>query len=161
MIKNKKEAYRLWKEMVGAGCLWDHKSYIRQRFKNWSCNKDDKMPLKFNFDIWSNVHYGFVGKHVGFLELELLNGAGYAQIGDNNKSLKSWDTWKEYFENRVVDFGDADFLGGFDDPKDQQAIKVGFALYDAYKENLTSEQLIAKLIEIYNSGKPMSIEECK
>lgn len=35
------------------------------------------------YDIWSNIHYGFVGRFVGFTEFELINGAGYAQICDN------------------------------------------------------------------------------
>jgi hypothetical protein len=161
IIKNKKAAYQLWKNMVGKGCVWDHKSYILKTFKKWSCNKENKDSLKFYFDIWSNIHYGFVGKHAGFSEVELLNGAGYAQIGDNNKSLKSWDTWKEYFKNRTMDIGDADFMGGFDDPKDQQAIKIGFGLYDAHKDDLTADKVTTKLIEIYNNEKPINIEKCE
>ena len=161
IIKNKKMAYRLWKDLVAAGKIWDHKAEIFDDYGEWSCNKDKTKPLKYGFDIWSNIHYGFVGKHAGFLELELLNGAGYAQIGDNNKSLKSWETWKEYLKSRTVDLGDADFLGGFDDPKDQQAIKIGFRLYDNHKDALTIEHIIDELNSVYEKKKPINILECE
>jgi len=161
VIENKKKAYKLWKRTVGAGCEWDHKKDILDNYGKWACNKKGENSLKFRFDLWSNIHYGFVGKHAGFLEIELINGAGWAQIGDNDKSLASWDTWKEYFKNRIVDIGDADFLGGFDDPCDQQAIKVGFYLYDKHKDNLTADILIEKLLEIYNNHKPIAIEKCE
>ena len=36
----------------------------------------------FNYyhDIWSNIHYGYVGTAAGFTESELLDGAGLKQI---------------------------------------------------------------------------------
>lgn len=161
VIENKIMAYKLWKELVAKDCIWDHKSYIQSTYGQWVCNKKEGEYLKFFYDIWSNIHYGFVGKHADFLETELTNGAGYAQIGDNNKSLRSWETWREYLKNRFVDFGDADILGGFDDPKDQQAIKIGFYLYDNHKENLTGSLIINRLLEVYKKGKPLSIEQCE
>ncbi|RDU58964.1 hypothetical protein CQA53_11710, partial [Helicobacter didelphidarum] len=66
------------------------------------------------YDIWSNIHYGYIGKAVGFSEIELLSGAGVAQ--DGCPSITSF----------------------CDDPKDSEAIKLGFEIYDNYKENIQS-----------------------
>jgi hypothetical protein len=160
-IKNKINAYMLWKDLVGSRRIWDHKILITKKFGEWTCNKKEDTPLKFFFDIWSNIHYGFVGKHIGFLDVELLNGAGLAQISDNNKSLTSWNTWKNYFKNRIEDLWDADFLGAFDDSEDQQAVKIGFDLYDNHKNNLTADVVIETLLEKYNNGKPIRIKNCE
>jgi len=161
VIGNKKKAYTLWVKIVGKNRVWDHKNYILKNFGEWAYYKLGKNSLKFSSDLWSNIHYGFVGKCAGFLDIELLNGAGWAQIGDNNKSLKSWDTWKEYFRNRMVNIGDADVLGGFDDPSDQQAIKIGIDLYDKHKDNLTADLIIENLLELYYTDRPIRIEKCE
>lgn len=159
-VKNKYEAYKLWAGLVGKGCDWDYKSKIQNDYEDWSCNKKGKTSLKFYFDIWANVHYGYVGKCAGFTEFELLNGDGVAQLKDNNKSLDSWDTWEDYLKNIIGDLDEGDILGGFEDPADQQAIKVGFALYDSFS-NMTVDRLITKLIMKYYSGKPIHIVKCE
>ncbi len=165
-IAYKLSAYEKWKDLVAKGKIWDHKKEIRklQNDKNWSCSKFDKYTIKFYFDIWSNIHYGFIGKRAGFSEFELINGAGYAQIGDNGKKLSEWKVWKEYLKNRFIDFGDCDILGGFDDPNDTQAIKIGFRLYDKFKNSmhlLTEETIMEEVLETYKSEKPLSIERCE
>jgi len=161
VIKNKRNAYNLWIEKVRALGEWDHKPYILKNFGIWACNKKRVNACKFYLDIWSNVHYGFVGKHAGFYETTLLNGAGAAQIDDNDKSLISSDTWADFLKNKKKDLWNTNILGGFDDPKDQEAIKVGFVLYDTYKEKLTADLLIEKLLEKYYDNKPISIKKCE
>lgn len=72
-------------EKVAVNCDWDHKPYILKTFNF----KHLKEPQKrhqlgdFNYyhDIWSNIHYGYVGTAAGFIESELLEGAGIEQIG--------------------------------------------------------------------------------
>ncbi|WP_449018615.1 polymorphic toxin type 44 domain-containing protein [Prevotella sp.] len=44
----------------------------------------------FFYDLWSNIHYGFIGKAVGFTEWELTAGAGAVQLKDNNRSWGAW-----------------------------------------------------------------------
>jgi hypothetical protein len=48
-----------------------------------------------------------------------------------------------------------------DDPKDQQAIKIGFDLYDAHKDDLNAEHVISKILEKYNNSKPIAVEKCE
>jgi Bacterial toxin 44 len=63
--------------LVKGDGIWDHKSTIRGTWGQWS--KDKTTGIKYNFDIWSNVHYGYVGKACGFPDGILLDFAGAAQ----------------------------------------------------------------------------------
>lgn len=131
-----------------------------QNSMEWAC--DSTTELKFMYDIWSNIHYGFVGRYVGFTEFELINGAGYAQLGDNNRSVGQW--LEQYAKNRFVDFGDADILGGFDDAEDTQAIKIGFSLFNKFgcaPELLKPQDIINEIMVFYNNNKPLHVEKCE
>lgn len=156
------QAYNKWKALVAGNMMWDHKSAIiqLQNSQKWAC--DSTTGLKFMYDIWSNIHYGFVGRFVGFTEFELINGAGYAQICDNKKSLWEWTT--AYVANRFVDIGDADILGGFDDAEDTQAIKAGFSLYNKFGKAvfaLTLQDIINAILSLYYKGKPIHVTKCE
>ena len=85
-IEGRIKAYTKWKGLVEAGCPWDHKKAIQrlQANKHWSCDKSKH--IIFFYDLWSNIHYGFIGKAVGFTEWELTAGAGAVQLKDNNRS---------------------------------------------------------------------------
>lgn len=74
-----------------------------------------------------NIHYGFIGKAVGFTEWELTAGAGVAQLKDNNRNLGAWVS--QYIQNRIRELWDVDFLAAFDDASDNEAIKIGFRLW--------------------------------
>ena len=79
-ISGRIQAYQKWKGLVAAKKRWDHKEKIKKlQGSDWAC--DSNTQLKFMYDIWSNVHYGFVGRYVGFTAFELINGAGFAQLG--------------------------------------------------------------------------------
>ena len=111
-------AYRLWKSMVQSGGPWDHKEQITKLFgKGYSVLHNGYL---YRFDIWSNVHYGYVGRKVGFTPIELRAGAGYAQIRDRTSKLSYWSSW-------------------FDDPYDQAAINVGIELYEVYQLDITPQ----------------------
>lgn len=155
------QAYRKWAGLVAANKIWDHKKEIARRQGGyWAC--DSTTQLKFMHDIWSNIHYGFVGRYVGFTTFELINGAGVAQIGDNTKSFGEWT--KQYISNRFVDFGDADILGGFDDAADTQAIKVGVSLFNKFgakPSTLTPQDILDELYLFYRNHKPLHIQKCE
>lgn len=153
------KAYKMWKEIVGKEKDWDHKRYITQMFGEWTCDKSKH--ILFFFDIWSNIHYGFIGKVAGFTEWELLSGAGVAQLRDNKRTAMEWFT--HYVENRFRVIGDADFVAAFDDASDNEAIKVGFRLYYQFGHNpsaLTAQKIIDEIYKSYNSKKVLSLEEC-
>ncbi len=86
-------AYAYWVILVGPACKWDHKPSIFQAFGEYSLDASQG-KMYFN-DIWSNMHYGYIGRVVGFSEKELIYGAAVAQAVDD--LLKKAD--KDRIEN--------------------------------------------------------------
>jgi RHS repeat-associated protein len=125
MADPKLQAYLKWKNMVQLGADWDHKKDVRERFGDWS--RDDATGYLYNYDVWSNTHYGYVGRRAGFTATELKAGAGVAQITDHTSDPSYWRTW-------------------FDEPYDQAAIQIGIELYDTYQLDVTP----ATFMEVFN-----------
>jgi len=126
------QAYLNWIYLVGPGKPWDHKAIMKGRFGEWTL--DDVTKYLFNFDIWSNIHYGYVGSACEFSEWELLSGAGAGQVYARTTPPGYWD-------RRLTELGDVDFLAAFDDPDDQEAIKIGIGLW-ARQQACISPELI-------------------
>ena len=122
-------AMALWYDKVAAGRDWDHKGRLRPN-NTWVA--DGK--LSYRYDIWSNIHYGFVGRAAAFSAWTLKAGAGGAQVKDKTVPPGYWD-------RRFNKLGDADFLAAFDDPDDQAAIMLGADLYDAKRTAITDSDL--------------------
>lgn len=75
------------------------------------------------YDIWSNIHYGYVGLSVGFDENTLLAGSDFQQFLHNAKK----GTW------------------GADTPDDRTTMKMGFILFKKfgkYADNLTFQDVL-------------------
>ncbi|SHT84844.1 Uncharacterised protein [Mycobacteroides abscessus subsp. bolletii] len=83
-----------WKDQVKAGAAWDHKPKIEQLF---GITSPDKLDANHYFqqpgtnravlyDIFSNIHYGYVGRIAGFPTETLVWGAtrGTAETGQND-----------------------------------------------------------------------------
>lgn len=66
-------------------------------------------------DVWSNIHYGFVGRFCGFSEGTLLTGSDFQQFIKNVKQLN--------------------FKGG-DDLADKITMQLGMDLYSEYKDRI-------------------------
>lgn len=128
------EAYHRWYELVNTGGVWDHKKKITERFGRWTC--DFKKRTHYYYDVWSNVHYGYVGLAAGFPKADLLNGAGVAQA-------MAGTVPDGYWKRRLQTLGDADVFRALDDPDDQRAIELGFWLWEKYKLELTKDALLA------------------
>lgn len=126
-------AYREWVRLVRSGAVWDHKPYISSTYGNWS--EDPTYRREYFFDVWSNLHYGYIGKSVGFSQWELLNGAGAAQVADGTNPPGYWG-------RRTERLGDADFLAAFDDPKDQAAIRLGITLWSTHGVSVSQSTIL-------------------
>lgn len=113
-------ATALWIAMVAKGQKWDHKDKIRHAFASVAVERPLDSGKRsttyyhkyknhdYFVDVWSNIHYGYVGLSVRFDRKYLLVGASGAQIIDSR------------FKN-------------FDDPIDDvTSIKIGFALYERF-----------------------------
>ncbi len=64
-------AYFLWWNMVHTGANWDHKPKLEKKL-GLKESDDYYLPIRgdteheFYYDVWSNIHYGFVGSAAGF-----------------------------------------------------------------------------------------------
>jgi len=109
-------AMTLWAYQVRPGGAWDHKP-ILDRMLDLKINRDYYFPIKGDFtheyyyDIWSNMHYGFVG-----LAAEI--GENLLQFGASVPSL-----------------------AGTNDHGDVLSTSIGFELWKSYGLKLTAENL--------------------
>lgn len=116
---NKVRALIDFADIIGYGKPWDHKKYINDNYGSWQA--DDTAGVEWYFDIWSNIHYGYVGRACGFSNSILLNAAGIAQaLGSQIPD--------GYWSRRLETLGDADVFRALDDPSDQQASRIGYAM---------------------------------
>jgi hypothetical protein len=132
-------AMALWTYQVMQNGPWDHKPIIAKTFvRQGLSTQQDHIYLDKDFneyavfyDIWSNFHYGYVCLACGFDESTMLHGAGLEQIGSDlgRGNIPSIN---------VTESGAA----SFDDPKDNAAIKAGFALWHKKSFGVTAQDLI-------------------
>jgi hypothetical protein len=122
----------IWADLVKQDGDWDHKPKIARMFhprvpggnQNWHLYGS---TLYF-YDVWSNIHYGYVGKGVGFSDGILLDGAGLEQIGSTllRFSLPQSDS-------------SVSGLRKWDDPSDRAAIEMGIKMFHQYPNNVTTQ----------------------
>lgn len=128
------EAIVIWYQMVKTGSVWDHKPKIRDKFGSVAVARPlpSNTPSKsyyhkykqydYFYDIWSNIHYGYVGLSVGFSEELLLSGS----------------TWEQNMTPGAV---------GDDTLDDVTSMEIGFALY--HQHGKMAEKLTA--LDILNA----------
>lgn len=117
-------------QFVRTGQPWDYKSDINARFGTWTLDAPE--GKQYRFDIWGNVHFGFIGRAIGFSADLLLDAAGFAQAISDGK------TWQQILPNIRS-------LRAFDQPEDQTAIRVGVDLYEDFGAGVTSDNILARV----------------
>lgn len=143
-------AIAIWYQAVKTGSTWDHKPKIRDRFSTVAVARP--LPRKgkpsrsyyhkfkqhdYFYDVWSNIHYGYVGRSVGFSESLLLKGS----------------TWEQNMTPGAI---------GDDRLDDVTSMKIGFELfrqYGKYAENLTCNNILDALDNIPGQLLPHSREK--
>ncbi|MFD4739014.1 polymorphic toxin type 44 domain-containing protein [Streptomyces virginiae] len=110
-------ALTMWGVKVAPGQDWDHKPQFQERYDLQTLDdyyfKQPGTNREVFYDIYSDVHYGYVGRAAGFDADTLIKGASLGET----------------------------LLTGDDDQGDQITMRVGMDLYDKYGDNLTEEQL--------------------
>ncbi|MGB2572541.1 fibronectin type III domain-containing protein [Micromonospora citrea] len=86
----KLNAYAAWGWLVRPGGVWDHKPPIARVF---GPGREDGyksyryripgLPYEVYYDVWSNIHYGYVGRRAKFTEWELQTGAAPVGVQDD------------------------------------------------------------------------------
>jgi hypothetical protein len=104
-------AFTFWTFLVCSKvCTWDHKPKIERKYMMgnnfpWG-GKDHHTAVpgtgkEVYYDIWSNIHFGYVGRSTGFSREELLDGshnpiAGETDNGDDLTVNLSVDLYEKY-----------------------------------------------------------------
>nr|ADH04655.1 unknown [Chondromyces crocatus] len=124
---NQTVAYLALIERVAPGRPWDHKDHFTSRqigetvpgrWHTWG-------EWEYFHDVWSNIHYGYVGRASGFSERTLIDGANAQQ------QVHSWWTGK-------TSRGDPE--------QDSLAVSMGCRMYDSGTP-VTPEALIQKVVQ--------------
>lgn len=145
-LSTKVAAVASWTLLVRQGAIWDHKERIRTMFTPAVGPGEEQAwhryySTLYYYDIWSNIHYGYVGMACGFTADGLLDGAGLEQIGSD-------------LTRRQLPRLSAGVSGmrRFDDSSDRAAIRIGIALYPA---EATSAKLVSEVVgNLEVSSKP-------
>lgn len=122
---------------------WDHKPILRGDYGPspvpelaetiWGTVGD----VKYRYDVWSNVHYGYVGAAAGFSEAELIDGAGIEQAGTNLASHTKPTSSR----------GAPSFLSSWDEPSDTASIQLGVTLWQQYGLNVTPADFYLSILD--------------
>jgi hypothetical protein len=149
MEKNYKfTAYSIWAEQVGPNMEWDHKWKIAGE-KKFSTNGETRryhhkyQSYEYYYDIWSNIHYGYIGAFCKFSNSELLDGAGLAQLLFDAVSLKKDIKNSESINGKG--------LRKYDDITDSLSVKLGIELFNKQpKPELLTVETLMNFIERAN-----------
>lgn len=109
-----------WAAKTCSGCEWDHKGILDGMLGlgNTPPTGDYWFPVRgdteheYFYDIWSNIHFGFVGSAAGFDEMTLQRGAAFG-----------------------------DFIAGTNDAADELSVSIGVELWRNYGLSLVRSQL--------------------
>lgn len=124
-----------WAGLVGYDGRWDHKGFIKSRYGKWS--HDQVTKYEFFLDIWSNIHYGYIGLSIGFSEGVLKSGAGAAQL--KNDGYEPAETFGAQCKSSAFEMA---CLPALDHPHDQAAIQIGCDLWKTRGVNLTDRDVL-------------------
>jgi len=145
-LGNTVTAMALWTERVGQNRPWDHKVTIGQQFGGaWQKHGQ----LDYFYDIWSNIHYGYVGRAGGLTESALLDGAGLEQIAsDSIRKIQKWDERKGPHRS-----ADIEGLRAWDDVGDRVSISIGIKLYKQHPTGgVTAKMLMDEVLALPRSS---------
>jgi hypothetical protein len=137
-MSSRAAALLAWTGKVMQSADWDHKPKLFKRFYSPTTNSHVWFVYNkdaYYYDLWSNIHYGYVGSAAGFSEAILLDGAGLEQIGS--------DILRGRFP-RGTD--GVTGLRRFDDAQDRNAIFLGISLYGLYPQGLSARTLLQQIV---------------
>lgn len=131
-------ALLLWTSKVMQDADWDHKPKLRKKFLSPTTKSrvwHTYGATQYYYDIWSNIHYGYVGAAAGFSESVLLDGAGLEQIGSDLLRQR----WPKGASGVTG-------LRRFDDFSDRAAIAMGLRLYPVFPGSVSASVLLTRVL---------------
>ncbi|POD81373.1 hypothetical protein BKM17_01775 [Pseudomonas syringae group genomosp. 3] len=154
---NTAAAMVIWAEKVGQNREWDHKPKILKEFNNDTRHKQGRYA--YYYDIWSNIHYGYIGMAAGFSESVLLDGAGLEQIasetlGKIKRPFKSdWPAPSDGING----------LRAWDDAPDRISIGIGVSLHRRFPNGgIQADEIMKDVLQVSKSswGKGVELHSC-
>lgn len=136
-------AMALWTERVGQGRKWDHKVPLAEMYDGVVYHKQG--DYDYFYDIWSNIHYGYVGRAGGLSESALADGAGLEQIA--SESVRKVFNWKK---RQWPDAAEGvDGLRAYDDDQDRISIGIGIKLFAEHPNGgITAQMVMDKVLAV-------------
>ncbi|MFJ2487848.1 polymorphic toxin type 44 domain-containing protein [Pseudomonas sp. NPDC087639] len=142
-------AWTIWASKVGPRMDWDHKPKLRKLFVGVYHKQG---AYDYFYDIWSNIHYGYVGVIAGMSESELLDGAGVAQLL-SDAATKAGELSKP--EAQRVHPGPHTTASpwyaprSWDDVADRVSIQIGIKLAEQYPAGgVTAKMIMDEVVAI-------------
>ncbi|CAI8778029.1 Ntox44 domain-containing protein [Pseudomonas sp. IT-347P] len=145
-LGNTATAMALWAERVGQNRPWDHKVTIGQRFGGaWQ----KQGQIDYFYDIWSNIHYGYVGRYGGLSEEVLLDGAGLEQVAsDSLRKIQKWNERKGPHRS-----ADIEGMRAWDDIGDRVSISIGIKLNKQHPNGgITAKMVMGEVLALPRSS---------
>ena len=136
-------ALLLWTNQVYQDGPWDHKPMIAKKFhprhpreqQYHAYSSPSYKSYVYYYDVWSNMHYGYVGTAAGLSEAELLDGAGLEQIVSTS------------LDREIPDYTpNVSWPRAFDGKGDREAIEIGIKLYKSYPMGVTTQHLVDEIL---------------
>lgn len=165
-MAKKVAAAAIWTKKVGQNQEWDHKPKLQAMYNGVVWHKQGN--YLYFYDIWSNIHYGYVGVAGGLSERVLLDGAGAEQIvSDTMRKAQEWysrpkESWTLLGPHPTASpWTD---LRSWDDVADRVSIKIGIKLYDLYPDGgLTAQIIMDEVLAVApeNWGDGIDDHKCK
>lgn len=149
-------AMGLWTERVGQGRDWDHKPKIHAKFGGYYHKQG---MYDYFYDIWSNIHYGYVGRAAGLSESALSDGAGVEQIAsDSVRKVLDWKTRRGPHATEGVDG-----MKAYDDVADRVSIGIGIQLYaELPTGGIVAQMIMDKVLAVKPEdwGEGVRVHDC-
>ncbi|QLL14209.1 polymorphic toxin type 44 domain-containing protein [Pseudomonas chlororaphis] len=159
------KALAIWTERVGQYRPWDHKPILSKKYNGVVYHKQGNYD--YYYDIWSNIHYGYVGMAGRLSESALLDGAGAEQIISDTKS-KLEEAVKTPKEDRKLlgphRSADIDGLRAWDDAPDRISISIGIKLFSQHPNGgITAKMIMDEVLAVPPEawGKGVRVHKCK
>lgn len=156
-------AMAIWTERVGQYRDWDHKPKIHKKFGGYYHKQGE---YEYFYDIWSNIHYGYVGRAGGLSESVLADGAGFEQIvSDSVGALTDITKPQERRKHRGPQRAEnVEGLRAWDDDPDRISVGIGIKLFNQHPNGgITAKMVMDEVLSVapQESGAGVIDHQCE
>ena len=130
---------------------WDHKPKIKALLQLSGSEQDEYYPIRgeesysgqhfeYYYDIWSNIHYGYVGAAIGINQKALLEVQGFAKYFPSGP-------FKDWLEKGLGEY----------DRSDDISVQIGLNLWNKYHMAITPNLILVEILQ--NRHKYLNVQD--